>query len=640
MKAVALPSLLLVLVALPRFAPAEVAVLDRPYGVAIERGGNLLASCRGSHSVVVMSRTGQRLRQFGIDRLQNPGGLCTVPSGQIIVANTGKNELVVYDAEGRFVTAVGELAGPEDVAAGPNRLVYVADTGHARIAVFDEKLQKMLFSIRQVGQPPLGLNRPVGVAAAHGLLAVADAGGSRVIVMRLPRGPEDLAKATVIPIDGAAPGAVAIGTGGTIYVAAGPQVRSFTPQGQALATFGAKVLRVTTSNVFQPGGLAVDARGNVLAVDQYTGRVLVTNAGLADPVPQVQVGKEGRATAAIEWTTPTPQPTVVEYGKTDDYGARYEDPTPAIQHRAVLKELAPATCYHYRIARPLEMIPESAPAHPGFSLAHQKKHNRQLFERNVSGDETFASLPEVGKTDWASLPVIVLVYRNVRFPAHDGKRPPNRLLDDGDIAVLKSEMEKYRLWLWCRTACKLNLAFTYVIVDAERDHELLGGVTKPLFDDVFRGIAAQGKDLHAFWNVIVVGTNGFYANYLDGTVAGSEYELGSCYTAFGHGQKPGWYWFPTHEHGHLIHSMVMNSGFGSFAYPDAPWTMPGQFGEDFSFLAANYRRQPPRMWLDAALDHASARAPTPTATACRTTTRACRWTRSGSAGTPAWAATV
>jgi hypothetical protein len=103
--------------------------------------------------------------------------------------------------------------------------------------------------------------------------------------------------------------------------------------------------------------------------------------------------------------------------------------------------------------------------------------------------------------------------------------------------------------------------------------------------------------LRTFWNVLVVGTHGWYALYLDGAVAGSDYELASCYTGFGHGQKPGWYWFPVHEHGHLIHSMYMNSGFSTFAFPDAPWTMPGQFGEDFSFLAANYRRQPPRSWL-------------------------------------------
>jgi streptogramin lyase len=597
MNAISLSSVPAVLILLSVALPAEVALLDRPCGLAIDAAGRLLVSCRESRSVVVMTRSGQRVRQFGADRLQNPGGLCVAPSGQIIVADAGKNQLAVFDAEGRFLTTVGGLAAPEDVAAAPNGMIFVADTGHSRIAVFDSTVHAVLFSIEQLAQPRLKFDRPVGVAAAQGTLAVVDAAVPRLVVMRLPRAATDLAKAVVIPLDGVSPRAVAIGSEGRTYVATDAEVRGFSAEGQSLGTFCAKVLRVTVTNLFQPGGLAVDPQGNILAVDQHTGRVVVTNAEMLDPVPQVRLDKNTPTMAVIEWTTPLPRPTVIEYGKTDDYGSLYEDAALVTRHRAVLKDLAPATCYHYRVAKPLEMIPESAPPRPGFSLAHQKRHYQRLLAGNVSGDETFASLPESGKTDWASLPVIVLVYRNVRFPARDGNRPPNRALDDGDVAVLKSELEKYRLWLWRHTACKLNLAFSYVIVDAERDHELLGSVTRVVFDDIERGITAQGKDLHAFWNVIVVGTHGWYANYLDGPVAGTEYELGSCYTAFGHAQKPGWYWFPVHEHGHLVHSMLMNSGFGTFAFPDAPWTMPGRSGEDFSFMATNYRRQPPRSWL-------------------------------------------
>lgn len=597
MRTSALLVVLVVMVLHSLGASAEIAVLDRPYGLAMDPQGHFLVSCRGSHSIVVMDHTGQRIRQWGAERLQNPGGLCVTSSGHVLVANTGKNELVRFDQDGRFVAAVGGLAAPEDVAVGSNGLVYVADTGHGRIAVFDDKLQKQVFSIEQVGQPPLKFKRPVSVGVAGGTLAVADAGASKVIVIPLPGSAEDLAKARAVSLDVPSPHAAAIGLGGRIFAATDTEVRSFTAQGQSLGTFGAKALRVTVSQLFQPGGLAVDATGNLLVIDQHTGRVLTTNAELLDPIPQVKLDKDSPTTAQIEWTTPTAQPTVVEFGKTDDYGRRFEDGKPVTRHKVALKDLTPATCYHYRIGKLLAMTPESAPPRPGFSLTHQKKHYRRLFAGAVSGDETFVTLPEPGKTDWASLPVIVLVYRNVRFPARDGVRPPNRKLDDSDVALLKSELEKYRLWLWRHTACKLNLAFTYVVVDEERDHEHLGDVTRPVFEDIFRGIKAQGKDLHAFWNVIVVGTHGWYALYLAGQAAGTEYELASCYTSFGHGQKPGWYWFPLHEHGHLIHSIFMNSGLSSFAYPDAPWTMSGQFGEDFSFMGKNYRLQPRRSFL-------------------------------------------
>jgi streptogramin lyase len=576
----------------------EAALLRGPRGLALDAAGNLLVSCREGNSVVVMSRSGQKLRELGAGRLDKPGGLCVTPQGRVVVANTGKNELAAFDASGGFAAAVGGLAAPEDVAAGADGRLYVADTGNSRVAVLDPELKGILFSIEQVGEPPSKLKNPAGVAVARGRLVVADTGNKRLVAMAIPRRADDTAKATIIPQEDAPPRSVAVGRDGSIYAADGSQVRGFTRRGEAFGSFGAKAIRVTISYLFQPGGLAIDGAGNVLAVDKYTGRVFVTSAQLLDPLPSVVLSEKDPTTAAIEWETPSPQPTIVDYGKSDDYGLQFKSAEPTRKHRAVLKGLSPSTCYYCRIHKPFEMIPEKSEPRPGFSLRHQKKYHERLFEANVSGNNTFASLPEAGKTDWASMPVIVLVYRNVKFPAgKDGKQPPNRVLDDDDIAMLKSEMETYRTWAWRHTSCKLNLDFTYLFVKDERDHGVLGDRSRPLFEDIQKGLTEQGKDPHAFWDVNVVATQGWYAHYLDGPVAGSDCEMGACFTGFGHGQKPGWWWFPVHEHGHLVHSMMMNSEIESFAFPDAPWTMPGQFGEDFSFMAANYRRQPVRSWL-------------------------------------------
>ena len=578
-------------------ALGEVVSLNRPQGLALDRAGNLLVTCRGSNSIVVLSRWGQKLKSLGVGRLDSPGGLCVTPDGHILVANTGRNEVALFDAEGRLLGSFDRLAAPQDVAVGPGGLVYVADTGNSRIAVLDEQLKAVVFTIEQAGDPPVRFKQPAGVAVAGGALVVSDTGNNRLVAMPLPAKAADLSSATVMTQEGLAPHFVAIGKGGRAYAAGAREVFGFTREGRPLGVFGAKAIRVTISYLFQPGGLAVDSQGSVLAVDRHTSRIFVTNSELLDPVPRVSLDPKSPATAIIEWTTPSPQSGLVDYGRTDDYGLRCEDAAPTARHWVALKDLSPSTCYAYRIHKPFEMIPEASEPQPAFPLKHQKKYNRRLFEANVSRNETFVTLPERGKTDWASLPVIVIVYRNVKFPLRDGKQPPNRFLDDGDIAVMRSEMEKYRLWAWRHTACKLNLAFTYILVDAERDHNLLGSLTPGVFADIQKGMADQGRDVHDFWSVIVVGTHGWYANYLDGPAPGSDAELGSCYTGFGHGQPPGWYWFPVHEHGHLVHSMSMNSALDGFAFPDAPWTMPGQFGEDFSFMAANYRRQPPRSWL-------------------------------------------
>jgi len=579
-------------------APGATASLDRPYGLAFDAAGNLLVTCRGSNSVVVMSRAGEKVREFGGDRLANPGGLCVLPDGRVAVANTGKNELALFDANGAFLRAIGGLAAPEDVAAGPNGRLYVADTGNSRIAVLDGKLEAVAFGITEAGEPAAKLKGPAGVAAAGGTLALADTANSRILLLPLLDGPAEVARPTVIPVEGAAPRALTFGRGGRLYVVCGQEVRGYDPRGRQFGSFTAGLIRVTISVVFTPGGLALDAGGNVAVVDQHTARVFVTNRDLLTPSPELRLDPRDPTTAVLEWQSPSPQPTLVDYGQSDDYGLQFSDPTPTTRHRAVLRGLEPSTRYCYRIRKPFEMVPEASKPVPGFSLRHQKKHHQRLFEGNVSRNYTFAALPQAGKTDWAALPTLVLVYKNVKFPADkDGKQPPNRVIDEADIATLKSEMETYRVWAWRQSGCKLNLDFTYVVVDAERDHAALGDRSRVVLDDALKGVTAQGKDLRAFWNVLVVGTHGWYAHYLDGPVAGTEYELGACFCGFGHGQKPGWWWFPVHEHGHLIHSIFMNSEIETFAFPDAPWTMPGQFGEDFSFMAANYRRQAPRSWL-------------------------------------------
>jgi len=580
-------------------ASGEVAELKGPQGLALDRAGNLLVSCRGSNSVVVMARSGAAVREFGGDRLLKPGGLAVMADGRVVVANTGRNELAAFDAEGKFLTAAGGLSAPEDVAVGPDGWIYVADTGNSRIAVFDRTLEGVAFAIEEAGDPPAKLKQPAGVAIARGMLVVADTGSKRVLVLTPPEKGGSATGATVISREGMTPRFVAIGPGRRIYVSDEREVRGFTRRGEPAGSFAAKALRVTISYLFRPGGIAIDERGNVLAVDQYTSRVFVTNADLLDPVPRLRLDPKALTAATIEWTSPSPQPTRVDYGRTDDYGLQVKDAALATRHRAALKDLDRSTRYFYRIHKPFEMIPESSKPVEGFSLHHQKKYHQRLFEGNVSGNHTFASGPAPGKSDWAAFPVIVLVYKNVKFPAaKDGKLPaPNRVLDDQDIALLKSEMETYRTWAWRHSHCKLNLDFTYVIVEEERDHKFLGDRSRPLFEDVLKGVTAQGKSLRDFWTLLVVGTHGWYAHYLDGPVAGSEYEFGACFCGFGHGQKPGWWWFPTHEHGHLVHSVFMNSEIDDFGFPDAPWTMPGQFGEDFSFMAANYRRQPPGAWL-------------------------------------------
>lgn len=74
--------------------------------------------------------------------LENPSDLFVAPDGTLWVANTGKNRLVQFTGEGRFLREVapaegpGALREPSGVFVTADGTIYVADTGNARIAKF------------------------------------------------------------------------------------------------------------------------------------------------------------------------------------------------------------------------------------------------------------------------------------------------------------------------------------------------------------------------------------------------------------------------------------------------------------------------------------------------------------------------
>lgn len=113
------------------------------------------------------------------------------PSDQLIVADTGKDALLAYDARGRLVTTYGAggLLDPKDLDFGPDGKMYVADFGNKRVAILSPT-GEVVDSYGEPGPDSRGAfsgrRGPDGIAvdAASNRIYVAD--GSTEVVYIFP----------------------------------------------------------------------------------------------------------------------------------------------------------------------------------------------------------------------------------------------------------------------------------------------------------------------------------------------------------------------------------------------------------------------------------------------------------------------
>ena len=112
-----------------------------PRGVTYDRDDNLLVVDRGNHRIQQFSRTGQFMRTFGAKgelggKLNNPRGISTSPDGNIIVADTDNKRVVVFTPEGLvLLTLHGDQFDPWHCVSHGNRY-FVSDFNGNCIKVF------------------------------------------------------------------------------------------------------------------------------------------------------------------------------------------------------------------------------------------------------------------------------------------------------------------------------------------------------------------------------------------------------------------------------------------------------------------------------------------------------------------------
>jgi DNA-binding CsgD family transcriptional regulator/sugar lactone lactonase YvrE len=185
-------------------APLRAALLN-PRGLALAPDGALLVANTGQDVILAVSREGAVSTVVGTGERgsSGDGGPATAatlyspltirfsPDGSLYIADTNNHRVRAVDHGGIIRSVAGDgtdgfggdggpgtrarLSLPGDLAFGPGGVLYIADTGNARVRVVAPD-----GTITTVAGPN-GLIRPTAVAVdANGTLFIADAGAHRI----------------------------------------------------------------------------------------------------------------------------------------------------------------------------------------------------------------------------------------------------------------------------------------------------------------------------------------------------------------------------------------------------------------------------------------------------------------------------
>lgn len=163
--------------------------ISKPYGIAVH--GHKFYICDTDYGAVLEAdlKT-KRMTVFvaqGQGVLKMPLNIAIDNEGNVYVADSGRDQVVIYDKNENYVAAIGKLGEmkPRDVAVSKDR-IYVADLQNHNIHVYDRTTRKSLFNFPSGSDSTNAQKRlysPTNLALdSKGRVYVADTGGFQVQV--------------------------------------------------------------------------------------------------------------------------------------------------------------------------------------------------------------------------------------------------------------------------------------------------------------------------------------------------------------------------------------------------------------------------------------------------------------------------
>ena len=306
-------------VKLPSFASTLAgrnAEFGEPFGVAHTGGRTFITD--GERGVAVEVTPDGSVRTIAAG-LGTPSGITVLPSGELVIAETGRHTIVgvspggekriIAGADGIHGTADGlaneaTFNGPIGVACDEKGRIFVADTYNDRIRMIEDGRVRTIAGGEIGSMDGTGsgarFDTPTGIAIWHNKLLVADTGNARIRVIEPDGTVWTLAGgSTSDRRDGmlssslfVAPSAIAVDSEDRIFVLDGNAVRVILPDiFPTVRTFndGERGLRdgaVSGSRFSRPSGIAVSKNGDIVVADSENRLVRLLSHEVGTPVTQ------------------------------------------------------------------------------------------------------------------------------------------------------------------------------------------------------------------------------------------------------------------------------------------------------------------------------------------------------------------
>lgn len=264
--------------------------ISKPYGLAAYDGKVYVGDSAGRqvHLFDLKNNQYKVIGTTGVGTLAKPLGIDVDGQGRLYVVDATSKRVVVYDADGNFLSAMGGKAvfeRPTGIAvAKDGSRIFVVDTGGVsseshHVIVFNAEGEQ-INTIGKRGSGPGEFNLPLNARMSpDGTLYVVDGGNFRIQAFDQD-GNYKSSIGSVGTRSGqfARPKGIAVDHDGVVYIsdAAFGNVQLFTPEGELLMWVGDRIAEPIPGAFMLPSGVAIDPTdGRIYFADQYFRKVEV-----------------------------------------------------------------------------------------------------------------------------------------------------------------------------------------------------------------------------------------------------------------------------------------------------------------------------------------------------------------------------